>query len=384
MFVTYSMLVPRVGGAFIRALRLAVEFHRRGWAPIISNYGPVFDDPKIDLAKGIVQFVPPDCDVPGFNSEVVCQQYEKLNPSLVVMGEGPIEAMQVFDRGAKMLKRPYVVLDQYYNDWLMPNKDGVDLVLQYGLKSFWKGDARLPRPYVMVPPFIDSVTPIEELPVPSHLRGYPWLALITYEMSVLKTGIDLLATLGNVEAAIINVSTDPASADRLMDEAGINPERRWSLPLQLDSVVFGLMGASRVTLISNGFLQIMEALAMGSPVIALQRSHGVGMTVFNIDKRFVPFVSFGESQEQQRERILRWLKKSPFPASLLEDLKSERDGTRVCADLIEDLVRRRAAGERDESEQDESEPHENKRHEKAGLLHRARRLLSGFSAGRAK
>ena len=70
------------------------------------------------------------------------------------------------------------------------------------------------------------------------------------------------------------------------------------------------MGASRVTLISNGFLQIMEALAMGSPVIALKRSHGVGMTVFNIDKRFVPFVSFEESQKQQGERILKWLKKS--------------------------------------------------------------------------
>ena len=64
-------------------------------------------------------------------------------------------------------------------------------------------------------------TPVEGAACASHLRGYPGLALITYETGVLKTGIDLLATLGDVKAAIITVSPD-RRAGRLMDEAGIN------------------------------------------------------------------------------------------------------------------------------------------------------------------
>jgi hypothetical protein len=338
LFITYTMLHPIVGGAFFRALRLARELDRRGWAPIICNYGPTLEDPKIDEAKRKVRFESLHSDEPGFDSETACRQFESFNPTIVIMGEGPIPAMEVFYYGARMVPRPFVVLDQYYNDWLIPMKEGVDLALLYGLRSFWEGELHLTPPYVMVPPFIEAVTPKRELPVPAALHSLPWITLIAYETNILKVGIDLLASLSPVHAGIITVSRDPEEALRLLSKAGVEMQKVFALPFQSDANVSGLMGASRVTLVSNGFLQIMEALAMGSPVIALRRGSGIGMGGLNIDSRFVPYVSFQEDQDQQKERVMRWLEASPFPPDLYEKLKSERHGTRICADTIEALT----------------------------------------------
>ena len=65
LFVTYTMIVPIVGGAFFRALRLAVEMHRRGWSPVICNNGPMLDDPKIEQARGAVRLVALDREAPA-------------------------------------------------------------------------------------------------------------------------------------------------------------------------------------------------------------------------------------------------------------------------------------------------------------------------------
>jgi hypothetical protein len=338
LFITYTMLNPIVGGAFFRALRLACELERRGWSPIICNYGPTLDDPKIDRAMGKVRFESLSSDEPGFDSETACRQFTSFNPKIVIMGEGPIPAMEVFYYGAMMVPCPFLVLDQYYNSWLLPMKEGVDLALLYGLRSFWEDELQLAPPYVMVPPFIEAVTAPEELPIPTDLRSLPWMTLIAYDSNVLKGGIDLMASLGQVHAAVITVSRDTREAMGYLSEAGIDMQRVLALPLQSDANVFGLMGASRVTLVSNGFLQIMEALAMGSPVIALKRGSGVGMGGLNIDTRFVPYVSFQEDQDQQKERIMRWLEVSPFPPDLYEKLKSERRGTSICADYAEALA----------------------------------------------
>jgi hypothetical protein len=193
-----------------------------------------------------------------------------------------------------------------------------------------------------VPPFIEAVTPKSDLPIPETLHTYSWIVLVAYESTVLRKGVELLGTLDVTETVFITVSHVPQEARDLLDGAGIDLDRTVSLPLQNDANVFGLMNASCVTVVSNGFLQIMEALAMGSPVIALARGSGVGMNSLNIDDRFLPFVSFGESLEQQRERVMHWMARTPFSPSLRKALQSERGGVSRCADMIEALVHQRA------------------------------------------
>jgi hypothetical protein len=112
------------------------------------------------------------------------------------------------------------------------------------------------------------------------------------------------------------------------------------LPLQSDADISGFMGASRIVVVSNGFLQIMQALALGSPVVCISR--GVGITKLNIDDRFDPFVSIEEDETRQKERLVQWLANDPFTPDLLDELSGERNGVKKSADLIEQILKRPA------------------------------------------
>lgn len=339
LFVTYTMIVPVVGGAFFRALRLAAELQRRGWEPVICNNGPMLIDPKIEQARERIRLLALNHEAPGLTSQAAGEFFRAFDPAVVIFGEGPFETMQLFYAGAQLVRRPFVVLDQFYNRWLLPDCRNVDLALLYGLRTFWPERRRLPHPYVMIPPFIEAVTPKAALPVPAELQGLPWVTVIAYEPEILRQGVALVGDLRDRPVGIIVVSHQPAEAGRLLAEVGVAPAGVATLPLQGDATVFGLMGASRVTIVSNGFLQIMEALAMACPVICVDRG-GVGITSFNIDRRFASYVSIGENAHQQRERLRRWLEASPFSARQRAALQAERNGAQRCADLIEALVAR--------------------------------------------
>jgi hypothetical protein len=340
VFITYTLWNPIVAGAFIRALRLAVEFHRRGWKPIICNAGPMIDDPKVEQALGAVEFVALNHAAHAPSQEVARQFFKSMNPQVIVMGEGPFSFSMPFYEGAKLVDCPFVVLDQFYNNWMKPISEGVDLLLLYGLESFWGEDVKIGPPYRLIPPFIEAVTPKEELPIPSHLKDQRWLTLIAYSDDVLWRGIEVLSSLEDVSAVfIIIVSPSPARAVEMLEEAGVPAHQYVALPSQSDANIYGLMQASCASLVSNGFLQIMDSLALGTPVIALYRGPHAGMCALNIDDRFVPFVSFEENEEQQRRRLLKWLEANPIPPPLLEALQSERGGTIRCVDMIEELVR---------------------------------------------
>src|SRR5262249_53371164 len=153
----------------------AGELHRRGWSPVICNVGPMLDDPKIDAARRYLRFVELSHNTDPTDHQMICRFFASFDPLVVVMGEGAFPAMQGFYDGARAVGRPFVVLDQFYNHQLLPWKDGVALAPFYGLKSFWKDDLRLAPPYVLIPPFIERVTPQAELPVPAQLRDRPWV-----------------------------------------------------------------------------------------------------------------------------------------------------------------------------------------------------------------
>src|SRR5690606_16876210 len=104
IFITYTMLNPIVGGAFFRALRLACELERRGWAPVICNHGPELSDPKIEAARNKVQFVQLIEAESGRDSAAAQRYFKSFKPAVIIMGEGPISTMKVYYEGAKRLK----------------------------------------------------------------------------------------------------------------------------------------------------------------------------------------------------------------------------------------------------------------------------------------
>ena len=340
LFITYTMNNPIVGGAFMRAFRLATEMSRRGWRPIICNSGPMLADPKIAAAEESIKFIRLVRERPELTVDVAAAEFAAMNPDIIVMGEGPISPMRLYYDAARRLPQPFIVLDQFYSDRLLPEKAGVDLVLLYALSTFWRNDLLLRSPYEVTPPFIETVVSKQDLPIPIEWQDVPWLTFVAYDTYVLKKGLDLLARLAQPDLVKIVICRNPAVCRREAGAMGIAMEKFVCLPLQLDPVVFGFFSASAVSLVSNGFLQIMDCLALGSPVIALQRSASVGMNELNIDSRFFSYVSFGESVERQLERINDWLGSDVFSPSMRMSLTTERHGAVHCANRVEAIHRR--------------------------------------------
>ena len=340
LFITYTMANPHAVGVFFRALRLAFEFRRRGWRFIVGNTGPVPEDPKVDRARELGQiwsFGGPDG---ARNRRDTFEMVRTTAPELVVFGERPFPGMEPFYAGARLSGCPVAVLDQFYDPNVTRERWGVDRLVLYGAKCLWKEELKWSRRYVVVPPFIEEVAPAASLPGMASLRGRPFVSILGLDERVLRGGIELLARLGPQRPAVVSISRDPELAATLMDGAGIRPEERLCLPLQPDAALFGWMAASRVVILANGFMQMLEALVLGRPALCIDR--GIGMPGWSLHERYWPFISNGEPDEVQLGRLRSWLERSPFPPGVLAQLQQARNGCRECVDELERIAARRS------------------------------------------
>jgi len=339
VFVTYTMANPFAVGVFFRALRLCFELRGRGWRATVCNLGPIPDDPKVDAARGSVDVV--DLAAPA-GADETAHSYRTLRdlaPDVVVFGEEPFPGMDTHYRAARMLDAPFVVLDQFYDEDVNCQRFGVDLVLLYGIRALWESaPADRAGFYCLVPPFIDEVTPTQRLPVPDDLPDAPWVTIVGFDERVLRGGLDLIAGLDDPLPVVITLSHDPHAAGRMMADAGVPQDRRVAMPLRSDADLFGFIASSRAAILANGFMQIVEALALGCPAICIHR--GIGMDAWGLAEDIEPWVSMQQSDAVRRERLRGWLAARPFSAGQLDALRHERHGARVGADHIERVAAR--------------------------------------------
>jgi hypothetical protein len=340
VFVTYTMFNPHAVGVFFRALRLGMEFRRRGWNFKVFNVGPIPDeDPKVQLARGCGgEIVSMEFDNAEEQIPAIRKQLFEERPDLIVLGELPFPPMVPFYDALRMGNAPFVVLDQFYNADAMPHgyRLGVDGIFIYGLRGIWSPPPKPRFPYEIIPPFIDEVTPDRQLSLPEEARELPRVTILGLDERVLQRGIEIVA---GHQLAVVAISRDPAAAEERMQAAGIPPERRRSLPLLSDADLYGWISTSRITITANGFMQMMEVLALGCPAICVDR--GIGMWPWSLARQLQPYVSLCEELEKQRQKLAEWLEKSPFSDDQRRALHTERQGARVCADYLEGVANRR-------------------------------------------
>jgi hypothetical protein len=338
LFVTYTMANPDAVGVFFRAVRLSLELTRRGWQCVICNRGPIPQDPKTELARKTCHLMSFDAESEEHEFPHAVRLFREIAPDIVVFGEYPIPSMELLFRAARVLAGPpLLLLEQFYCPECISSRYGVDAYLLYGVRSPWPEQPEQGKGYQIVPPFIEEVTPIDRLPAVLRTASAPMIAVLGFDAIVLRGGIALIAAL-QVPVFAITISHSPAAADQMMQEAGIPAERRMALALQEDPDLFGLIAASRVTILANGFMQIVEALALGCPAVCIQR--GLGMDGWALDQRLRPFISFEEPPEVCLERVRSWIECSPFSDGLRDALQAERHGLTRCANAIEEGFRR--------------------------------------------
>jgi hypothetical protein len=330
LIVTYTFGAPAVVGVFFRAVRLALHLRTRGWRILIFNFGPIMDDPKLSA-------LPPGIEIRNdIETESVAKalrQFRAARPDAVIFGEAPFDgSMQRLWRASALLGKPFFLLEQYYDTGTPGNFD-VDLMLLYGLKCFWSRHENGKRRWVMVSPFIGSITPPERLPVPP---AAPRVVILGFEPVVLEKGLAVLAALDDLCPQVVALSHDPAAAACKMAAAGIPESRAFALPLQDDATLYGLIHSSAASIVANGFMQIMESVALCCPPMCMDR--GIGMWNGQLNSVFHGHASFSEDLNTQRETLRSWLTESPFDADLRARLSAERNGAAECADHIERVL----------------------------------------------
>ena len=339
LLVTYTVGDPAVVGVFFRALRLTRELRRRGWTCVVFNYGPIPDDPKVDEIRRDSEIICFESDNSRRDLDLVLAMYRRIAPRVVLFGEYPLDFMEPLLLAARLLVTPpLLVLDQYYGPDAGAVLWGVDAYLMYGVRSLWPDPPPRHRSFAIIPPFIDLVTPKDELPVPAGLAALPWITIVGFDRRVMCAGIELLARLRDLDVAGVVLSHNPAEAARLMQEAGVPNDRAVALPLQHDANLFGLIAASRVVVLANGFMQLAEAVALGCPALCVNR--GIGMEGYTLHDVFRPYVSFDDSLDQRVTRARAWLRERPFSEACLAGLRRERGGAGATADWVERAVAR--------------------------------------------
>jgi hypothetical protein len=330
LIITYTLETPAAVGVFFRALRLALHLRNRGWRSLIFNFGPIVTDPKLSA-------LPPEIEIRNdIETEDVAKalrQFRATRPDAVIFGEAPFYGgMHRLWRAAALLGKPFFLLEQYYDTGTPGNYD-VDLMLLYGLKCFWPQHENRKRRWVMVSPFIGSITPPERLPVPPAERR---VVILGFEPVVLEKGLTVLAALDDLRPQVVALSHDPEAAAGKMAAAGIPLSRAIALPLQDDATLYGLIHTSAASIVANGFMQVMESLALCCPPMCMQR--GIGMWTTQLDRVFHRYALFCEDLNAQRETLRSWLIESPFDADLRARLAAERNGAAECADHIERVL----------------------------------------------
>ena len=339
LIVTYTMEEPAaVVGVFFRALRIGFELRRRGFRVVVSNCGEIPEDPKVDAAREVLEIYGAPWQDRGFDAATAAARFATYEPDLVIFGEGPFDAMIEPFRGAKRLGTPFVLLDQYYQDWLLREHQDIDLAMYYGLRPFvHEGEFTFGERYRLLPPFIDRVSPRDDLPLPDALRHRPLVTVLGFDTGVLRTGLDRLAALPEPRPGVLILNHDPDHARHEAATRGFPPTDVVAPGLLPDTGFFGAIAAARVVILANGYMQILEALALATPALCIDR--GLGLDPWAVEARYRPYVSIGEDSDTQMQRLRSWLLSSPFEPELAATLATERDGASLAADAVEGLLR---------------------------------------------
>lgn len=380
LFVTYSMLAaPGIGpsmiGALKRCLRLVEHLPADEVEPLWIHSGPVFrQDP---LVRRVASRLPrydlwgrrqgqwrasagerfwrasdrlsalPALNLPRvvlgqgvpllYQVHALRRLMRRLHPDVVVLGDNPLNGLlRRASRVASELGIPQVAIDDHLSRWqhgsLVRSSPQVDRWLLVGL-PFDGRMGRLSPGLAVAPPLLPGAAgagaPVEKVDV----------TIFGYDPHVARLGVDLLARLpGGVTARMI--STELSESQRRDFALRASGARMSFVPIPSDEGFRAYLESSSLVFCKNGFQQIVETLATGTPVIAVPVVGGVDQEFLDGDlEPFVHYLQEGtDGWEGAVARAREWIAGRPrLPWT--EDLSRLESPVRYGAGLFTDLLR---------------------------------------------
>lgn len=292
---------------------------------------PAWNLPRVILAQGLPQL---------YQAAALRRLMARLTPDVVVLADNPLSGLlRRASQVARELGVPQVGIDDYLGrrqeEALVRSSPQVDQWLLVGIPF----DGRMGRlsPRLVVSPPLQPGGGETAAPVDVTIFGY--------DPGIARLGADLLARLpAGTTACMISTALTGAQREELRRRAG--PAALNFVPFPTETGFQALLRASGVVFCKSGFQQIVESLAVGTPVVACDVPGGVP-EVF-MDEELRRFVRYLPARPEEWEATLaearQWLAARPpvpWAADLARLDSPARYGAGLFADLLRHAVERR-------------------------------------------
>lgn len=353
LFVTYcfgNLEGQALIGVYKRALRVALELHRRGHEVYFSCTGrEQYRDSTTAVAEQCMNFVEIPHQFSAFetadeNRRVFLAATAGIAPDLIVIGEAPLSGtlLQAALTGGE-LGIPVVILDNAYAPSLVkdfcrlygPMADGIILT---GPQTFLMDDS--PGYLCQVPPYIETAPQavralFEEL----DLKGDRLVAVLAYDVKVEQLGVSLLGAGALPEAELLFITRDKQRCRQRLSNLpeGAGAQAR-VIDIPPDPVLFGCLELARLAIIKYGFMQTSECLALRTPSI-LVYYEGPKWTEF-LPRNCESFLHVTERSEADAATIAASHRLLQIDLDRMDGLHNGRRGAAIeSADFLENLPR---------------------------------------------
>lgn len=335
LFVTYCTLQkdPRKSsliGVLKRCVRLVANCPSGAIEPHLLNFGDLPpDDPLLRewLPRMTVHLLRDAvADLPGL--------LDRVRPEVIVLGEGPSGGeMLRCSRIAAERGIPQLCIENYYSPdqpahFVRENP----LIAQWFLLGlpFAHRYGRISSRAVLAPPLL----PIEK----SDGADPTDLTILGYDFKVAELGLRLLQRLPKTTRARLIYSRHTwEERAKLKPLIGDRPLVFIGLPT--DGRLSAYVASSRLVVCKSGFQQMMESLALGTPVIAYDGPGAVPAAF--VDRRLAPFIHYFPSPLLDWQRTVLqaavWVSQQPVIPWRHEIASMEEPARQAAATLVMQL-----------------------------------------------
>jgi len=306
LFVTYASAGhggPAMMGVLKRVARLMNALPgrvARHWL----HFGPLTSDPLVHRLAARIGIERIRAERPAVE---IGEILSRVKPDVVVLGEGPGGGMmEATANVATAAGIPLACVENYYSPGQPAHfaecSPAINQWLLLGLPDGNRFGRLNPR-FVLAPPLVRPGSRPDTDP--------PALAILGYDKAVKAAGLDLLNRLppGTSARVVLPAASDAGDRERT-DASGRSCT---SIALPDDRTLGSLLAGAKVVVCKSGFQQMAEALALGTPCVAIAADGAVPAEL--LVSHFRPYVRYLGSTAADRTSVLAaltgWLVEKP-------------------------------------------------------------------------